>query len=47
MCDHKENEDCMNCFGCGECREDLDEDGICPACLEETIDELGEDYCEL
>ena len=31
-CQHEDHEDHMICQGCGECREDLDEDDYCPEC---------------
>jgi hypothetical protein len=32
-CQHQSHEDCMFCQGCGDCREDLDDDDWCPDCL--------------
>lgn len=34
-CQHQEGEDCMTCRECGVCREDLDEDDLCPECKEQ------------
>lgn len=31
-CQHDKDEDCLICSICGECREDLNEDDICPDC---------------
>jgi len=33
-CQHQSHEDCMFCQGCGECREDLDDDDWCPDCID-------------
>jgi len=55
VCQHAEHEDCMYCINCGsECREDLDEEDMCPECAKkETISiildylaETEECYCE-
>jgi hypothetical protein len=35
-CQHKSNEDCMFCVECGQCREDLDDNDMCPDCLKFT-----------
>ena len=31
-CQHKENEDCLICVACGQCREDLDDSDTCTDC---------------
>jgi hypothetical protein len=31
-CQHSDNEDCMICNVCGDCREDLNDNGICGDC---------------
>ncbi len=36
MCSHDAHEECMFCARCGFCREDLDEEDICPDCQETT-----------
>ena len=39
VCQHAEHEDCMSCQGCmdGVCREDLNDDDLCPECEKEII----------
>jgi hypothetical protein len=34
-CEHDPDEDCMNCMECGKCCEDVNDDDICPDCLQQ------------
>jgi len=36
-CQHQDHEDHMICQGCGECREDLNDDDYCPECDPSSI----------
>ncbi len=36
-CQHQEHEDHLICQGCGECREDLNDDDWCPTCNKQLI----------
>lgn len=39
-CGHKDDEDCLICRQCGECREDVNDEDICMDCQREIIDRM-------
>ena len=40
-CQHADHEDCMYCILCGSgCREDLNDDDVCPDCKHPRIDNI-------
>ncbi len=39
-CEHQNNEDCMVCHECGECKENLNDEDLCFDCRGKILTEL-------